>query len=269
MVILAHAWSLIIFRLVFLKFFNFIPTFRLVAKNAVEEYIYNIREKISEELEPYILEAEREAYSRKLTETEDWLYEDGEDCEKAIYEEKHKELKLVGEAAKKRKSEYEGRKFAIDGLGHSLQMAAKMVELYKSGDEKYNHLTDAEVDKVTKLIEEKSLWLNNAASSLEKLPKHSNPSTLNCQFISEKASFEQVCRPILNKPKPKAEPPKQEEPKKEAAADNSKAGAEDNVKKGATGDEAAPMEQETTPVNGNGAGEPHQPATGQQTMDLD
>ena len=244
------------------------PTFRLVAKNAVEEYIYNIREKISEELEPYILEAEREAYSRKLTETEDWLYEDGEDCEKSIYEEKHKELKLVGEAAKKRKSEYEGRKFAVDALGHSLQMAAKMVEMYKNGDEKYNHLTDAEVDKVTKLIDEKHTWLNTAMSSLEKLPKHSNPSTLNCQFISEKDSFEQVCRPILNKPKPKAEPPKQEEPKKEATTgDNSKAGAEDNVKKGGATDEAAPMEQESAPVNGNGTGD--QPASGQQTMDLD
>merc|ERR1719447_1244738 len=220
---------------------------RLVAKNAVEEYIYSIREKICEELEPYILEAEREAYSRKLTETEDWLYEDGEDCEKAIYEEKHKELKLVGEAAKKRKSEYEGRKMAVDALGHSLQMAAKVVELYKAGDEKYNPLTDAEVDKVTKLIEEKSQWLNNAIGQLERLPKTSNPSTLNCQFISEKDTFEQVCRPILNKAKPKAEPPKQEESKKEAT-DTSK--AEENLKKGA--EETAPMDQESAPVNGNG-----------------
>jgi molecular chaperone DnaK (HSP70) len=238
---------------------------RLLAKNAVEEYIYSIREKISEELEPYILEAEREVYSRKLTETEDWLYEDGEDCEKAIYEEKHKELKLVGEAAKKRKSEYEGRKMAVDTLGHSLQMAAKVVELYKAGDEKYNHLTDAEVDKVSKLIEEKSQWLSSAIGQLERLPKHSNPSTLNCQFISEKDAFEQVCRPILNKAKPKAEPPKQEESKKEAA-DTTKAGTEENLKKGA--EETGPMEQESAPVNGNSAGEQQQ-ATGQQTMDLD
>merc|ERR1712079_552661 len=231
---------------------------RLVAKNAVEEYIYSIREKICEELEPYILEAEREAYPRKLTETEDWLYEDGEDCEKAIYEEKHKELKLVGEAAKKRKSEYEGRKMAVDALGHSLQMAAKVVELFKAGDEKYNHLTDAEVDKVNKLIQEKSQWLNNAVGQLERLPKHSNPSTLNCQFISEKDAFEQVCRPILNKAKPKAEPPKQEESKKEAT-DTSK--TEDDLKKGA--EETGPMDQESTPVNGNGDSQQ------QQTMDLD
>jgi len=229
---------------------------RLVAKNAVEEYIYNIREKICEELEPYILEADRENYSRKLTETEDWLYEDGEDCEKAVYEEKHKELKLVGEAAKKRKSEFEGRKAAIDTLGHSLQLAHKVVEAFKAGDEKYNHLTDAEVEKVTKLIEEKSQWLQNSVSQLQSLPKHTNPTTLNCQFISEKDAFEAVCRPIVNKPKPKAEPPKAEEPKKE---DTSKAGADDK-KTGET--DAAPMEQES--VNGNG----DQKNT-DQTMDLD
>jgi len=238
----------------FIFFFFF--TFRLVAKNAVEEYIYNIREKICEELEPYILEADRENYSRKLTETEDWLYEDGEDCEKAVYEEKHKELKLVGEAAKKRKSEFEGRKAAIDTLGHSLQLAHKVVEAFKAGDEKYNHLTDAEVEKVTKLIEEKSQWLQNSVSQLQSLPKHTNPTTLNCQFISEKDAFEAVCRPIVNKPKPKAEPPKAEEPKKE---DTSKAGADDK-KTGET--DAAPMEQES--VNGNG----DQKNT-DQTMDLD
>merc|ERR1712083_127103 len=157
-----------------------------------------------------------------------------------------KELKLVGEAAKKRKSEYEGRKMAVDALGHSLQMAAKVVELFKAGDEKYNHLTDAEVDKVNKLIQEKSQWLNNAIGQLERLPKTSNPSTLNCQFISEKDAFEQVCRPILNKAKPKAEPPKQEESKKEAT-DTSKT---EDTKKGA--EETAPMDQESAPVNGNG-----------------
>ena len=79
-----------------------------------------------DELEPYIMEVDKDAYSQKLSQTEDWLYEDGEDCEKAVYEEKLKELKMIGEATKKRKSEYEGRKAAADALGHSLQMANKV-----------------------------------------------------------------------------------------------------------------------------------------------
>merc|ERR1712038_1172243 len=103
---------------------------RLNAKNSVEEYIYDIRGKIHDELEEYMAEENRQAFSNQLEDTENWLYEDGEDCEKQVYVDKLKELKLVGEAAKKRKSEFDGRKAAIDNLGHSLQMASKVIEAY-------------------------------------------------------------------------------------------------------------------------------------------
>ena len=229
---------------------------RLVAKNAVEEYIYNIREKMSEELETFVVEADKETYGRKLTETEDWLYEDGEDCETNVYDEKLKELKLVGEAAKKRKSEYEGRKMAVDTLGHCLQMAAKMVDLYKTGDERYNHLTDAEVEKVAKLIDEKSQWLNNSMATLEKTPKTVNPSILNCQFVSEKDAFEVICRPILSKPKPKVEPPKDDK-KAENEKDGGKKSKDDSSQ-----NQQQPMEDAA--VNGNGDENQQQPP-----MDLD
>ena len=147
--------------------------------------------------------------------------------------------------------EFEGRKSAIDTLGHSLQMAAKILEMYKNGDEKYAHLTDAEMEKVSKQIEEKSAWLNTSVSALEKCPKTVNPSILNCQFVSEKDAFENICRPILNKPKPKVEPPK-EEPKKAAAEKTETADKEADVKN-------AEKMDETSNVNGNA----------EQTMDLD
>merc|ERR1719392_20285 len=77
---------------------------RLNAKNSVEEYIYDIRGKIHDELEEYLAEDNRATFSNQLEDAENWLYEDGEDCEKNVYVEKLKELKLVGEATKKRKT---------------------------------------------------------------------------------------------------------------------------------------------------------------------
>ena len=155
--------------------------------------------------------------------------------------------------------EFEGRKYAVDTLGHSLQMASKVVELYKAGDEKYSHLSESEVSRVIKLIDEKLQWLSNSVATLEKTPKTVNPTILNCQFLSEKDGFENVCRPIINKPKPKAEPPKDEASKKpEATAEDCKKADEAN--------NSAPMD-ETVTVNGNGsaaAGEKQE-----QTMDLD
>ncbi len=110
----------------------------------------------------YIAENDRMDYSRKLEDTENWLYEDGEDCDKKTYEDKLRDLKMVGEAAKKRKTEFEGRKIAAEALGHSLQMAQKAVDMFKAGDEKYNHIAASEVERVEKLVQEKMGWLNDS-----------------------------------------------------------------------------------------------------------
>jgi len=186
---------------------------RLTAKNSVEEYIYDIRGKIHEELEEYLAEDNRQLFSNSLEDAENWLYEDGEDCEKQVYVDKLKELKLVGEATKKRKSEFEGRKAAIESLGHSLQMASKVVDAYKNKDEAYAHLKEEDVEKVAKLIEEKKTWMDQSCATLERTDKVTNPTILVCQFYQEQSAFEKTCRPILNKPKPKIEPPKMEDKK--------------------------------------------------------
>ena len=103
------------------------------------------------------MRAQLRAQEEKLSQTETWLDEYGEYsdlCEKFDYEKKLKALKMIAEATKKRKSEFEGRKAAAEALGHSLQMTNKAVGLYKEGDEKYNHLSLEEISKVAKLIGE-------------------------------------------------------------------------------------------------------------------
>jgi len=220
---------------------------RLVAKNSVEEYIYDIRGKIHDELEDYLAEDSRQTYSNQLEDAENWLYEDGEDCEKQIYVDKLKELRLIGEATKKRKSEYEGRKSAIEALGHSLQMASKVVDAFKNKDEQFAHLNTDDVEKVAKLIEEKKTWLDQSCATLERTDKVTNPSILVCQFYSEQSAFEKVSRPILNKPKPKIEPPKEDKKEKEDASQK------DEQMKNAATENNGNMEQE------NGSGDPKAP----------
>lgn len=55
-------------------------------RNALEEYVYELRSKVSseDELAPYILEADREQLVSQLDQMENWLYEDGEDCNKQV-----------------------------------------------------------------------------------------------------------------------------------------------------------------------------------------
>merc|ERR1712018_497084 len=195
---------------------------RLLAKNSVEEYIYDIRGKIHDELEEYLAEDTRGVFSNQLEDAENWLYEDGEDCEKQVYVDKLKELKLVGEAAKKRKSEFEGRKSAIEALGHSLQMASKVVDAYKNKVEQYAHLNPDDIEKVSKLIEEKKTWMDQSCSTLDRTDKTTNPPILVCKFYQEQSAFEKISNPILNKAKPKIEPPPKEDKKESKENGNQK-----------------------------------------------
>ncbi|VTJ78992.1 Hypothetical predicted protein [Marmota monax] len=65
------------------------------AKNAVEEYVYEFRDKLCGPYEKFICEQEHQNFLRLLTETEDWLYEEGEDQAKQAYVDKLEEL-MVG-----------------------------------------------------------------------------------------------------------------------------------------------------------------------------
>merc|ERR1712025_345325 len=86
---------------------------RLTAKNSVEEYIYDIRGKLCEELEEFMLEEDRNKYSLELEDAENWLYEDGEFADKPEYQKKLSDLKTKGEAVKRRRHEFNERPGAI------------------------------------------------------------------------------------------------------------------------------------------------------------
>merc|ERR1712210_269245 len=86
-------------------------------------------------------------YCLELEDAENWLYEDGEFSEKPEYQKKLNELQVKGEAAKRRRYEYETRPEAINQFGQCLQLAQKVVDAYKGGDEKYNHLRQPRLTK--------------------------------------------------------------------------------------------------------------------------
>ncbi|KAH9714513.1 Heat shock 70 kDa protein 14 [Citrus sinensis] len=79
-------------------------------KNAVEAYVYDMRNKLCDKYQDFVTDSERELFTSKLQETEDWLYEDGEDETKGVYVAKLEELKKSLESEsfffkKKRKME--------------------------------------------------------------------------------------------------------------------------------------------------------------------
>lgn len=199
---------------------------RVDARNALEEYVYDLRAKLSEDdqLATFVAEADKEALCRVLDETENWLYEEGEECERQVYTERLSYLRSQGEPIKERRAEFEGRNQVLDELAGALQLARKGVDHIKLSagkDDKYSHLTDEEVRKVEKTVQEKWAWLEEKRVLLAGTPRTQQPPVTIAQIRAERQSLDSVVLPILNKPKPKVEPPKEDKPK-DKAADNQK-----------------------------------------------
>lgn len=238
-----------------------------IAKNAVEAYVYDMRGKLFSQLEKFITEEARTKFAAELEKTEDWLYEEGDDQSKKVYEDRLDDLKKTGDPVVTRQHESLTRPNAFEQLGKSLQQIRKVLELCAQKDEKYDHIEAEEIAKAEKCAEEKELWLNDKWNAQSKLADYQDPVVYTSMINSERKFLEDTCYTILNKPKPKpkAEPPPKEEEEKKR---NDKAEGEKGEEK---------MDQDAA-ESGAAAAEPAQPpeqsATGEgknvdPDMDID
>ncbi|XP_012261434.2 heat shock 70 kDa protein 4 isoform X2 [Athalia rosae] len=199
---------------------------RVDVRNALEEYVYELRAKINDEdqLATFVTNKDREALCRTLDETENWLYEEGEECQRQIYSDRLSRLKSQGDPIKDRRIEFEGRAQAIEELAGALQIAQKgLVQIRQTpaggpGQEesKYSHLTEEEIKKVETAVEEKWSWLEKKRAALSAITRTQQPPVTVAQIRAEKHALDSVVLPILNKPKPVLVPPKEEKAKEKA-----------------------------------------------------
>ncbi|KAL7627360.1 adenyl-nucleotide exchange factor sse1 [Parahypoxylon ruwenzoriense] len=64
-------------------------------KNELETYIYDMRNKLDDQYADFASEEEKDKLRSKLSESEDWLYEEGEDATKAVYIAKMDDIKAM------------------------------------------------------------------------------------------------------------------------------------------------------------------------------
>uniref|UniRef100_A0A8C9MX91 Heat shock protein family H (Hsp110) member 1 n=1 Tax=Serinus canaria TaxID=9135 RepID=A0A8C9MX91_SERCA len=146
------------------------------AKNAVEEYVYEFRDKLSGPYEKFVCEKDLQGFSALLAETEGWLYEEGEDEAKQVYVEKLENLKKLGTPIEMRFQEAEERPKLLQELGHRLQYYATIAGEFKNKDEKYIHIDEMEMMKVEKCVSEVVEWMNNAVSAQAKKSLDQDPA---------------------------------------------------------------------------------------------
>ncbi|XP_061690581.1 heat shock 70 kDa protein 4b [Syngnathoides biaculeatus] len=205
------------------------------SKNYVEEYVYDMRDKLHGMLEKFVGEAERDALSLKLEDTENWLYEDGEDQPKQVYIDRLADLKKLGQPIQERYTEAEERPRAFEELGKQIQQYMKFVEACKMKEEQFDHIDEVDVTKVDKLATEAMMWMNSAMNQQSKLSLTMDPSVKVKEIQAKTRELFSACNPTVTKPKPKVELPKEDAPAEQNGPMNGQEKAqEESADKGMT-----------------------------------
>ncbi|KAF3080160.1 adenyl-nucleotide exchange factor sse1 [Orbilia oligospora] len=124
-------------------------------KNALEEYIYEMRAKIDDQYAAFASDSEKSKLKDMLEAAENWLYDEGDDTTKAAYVAKHEELRSVAGPIVQRYNDKEEEKRQAqraqrDAVERAREDAAKKAEEAKKDTE----MKDAGDDILQPEIEE-------------------------------------------------------------------------------------------------------------------
>lgn len=169
------------------------------SKNALEEYLYDIRSKIEGSLEKFASEDEHTKLLQKVSESEEWLYGEGEEATKNVYISRLEELKVIGEPITERAREHELLPQAEASLRQTI---AEYLNLAKSNDERYAHIDAADRTKISAECSKKQKWIHDIMAKQNSRPLHQPLAVNSAQIIDEKNRLINVCFPIMNKPRP-------------------------------------------------------------------
>ncbi|KAI9571624.1 HSP70-domain-containing protein [Boletus coccyginus] len=170
-------------------------------KNALEEYVYDTRDKLDGRYAPYVQSAEKSKLFTLLQEAEDWLYsEEGEDATKSAYVARLDTLKAVGDPVVTRWTEAEERPRAIAELKTSLN---DYLAQATSPDDKYAHIDDKDKTAVVEKCATIQKWLDDQIAKQAERPKNEDPVLRVEDIVKKREEVIYFAVPILTKPKPK------------------------------------------------------------------
>ncbi|KAL9274614.1 Heat shock 70 kDa protein 15-like protein [Drosera capensis] len=194
-------------------------------KNAVEAYVYDMRNKLNDKYHEFVTPSEKDDFIAKLQEAEDWLYEDGEDETKGVYIAKLEELKKLGDPIEERHKEFTERKALVNQLVYCINSYR---EAAMSPDPKFDHIDLSDKQKVLNQCVEAEAWLREKQQQQDQLPTYATPTLLSADIRKKTEAIDRFCRPIMTKPKtapPKPATPERPQPQTQSPARDSPASA--------------------------------------------
>ncbi|XP_075668105.1 heat shock 70 kDa protein 16-like isoform X1 [Castanea sativa] len=167
-------------------------------KNALESYVYEMRNKLFNTYRSFASDQEREGISRSLQQTEEWLYDDGDDETENAYTSKLEGLKKLVDPIDNRYKDEEARAQATRDL-------LKSVVDYRMS---VNSIPPEDREMIINECNKAEQWLREKSQLQDSMPKNTDPVLWSADIKSRKEDLDMSCKHILRS---KASPPNPED----------------------------------------------------------
>ncbi|KAF9050554.1 heat shock protein 70 family [Panaeolus papilionaceus] len=170
-------------------------------KNALEEYVYDMRGKLDERYNAFAKPEEKSALLVALQEAEDWLYsEEGEDATKSAYVAKLDALKALGDPVAFRYKQVDERQKSVASLRETLN---NYMTQATSSDDKFSHIDEKDKQSVVERVAQIQQWLEDKVAKQAEKPKNVDPVLTSAEIEKKRDEIIYFAVPILTKPKPR------------------------------------------------------------------
>ncbi|KAK7287503.1 hypothetical protein RIF29_00783 [Crotalaria pallida] len=156
-------------------------------KNSLESYVYEMRNKLFNTYRSFASDQERDDISRSLQETEEWLYEDGDDESELAYSSKLEDLKKLMDPIENRYKDDEGRAQATRDL---LKCISEHHTFADSLPPQNKELIINECNKAEQ-------WLKEKMQQQESFPKNADPILWSSDIKNKAEDLNLICQRIM------------------------------------------------------------------------
>ncbi|CAN8294188.1 unnamed protein product [Cochlearia groenlandica] len=165
-------------------------------KNALESFVYEMRDKMLNTYRNTATESERECIARNLQETEEWLYEDGDDETENAYIEKLNDIKKLIDPIDNRFKDGQERAQA------SKDLLKTIADNRTSAESLPPQRKNAVLDECLKA----ERWLHERTTEQESLPKDANPELQSSEIRRKADALNATCKYIGKSNSPPSKP---------------------------------------------------------------
>ncbi|ORZ14632.1 Hsp70 protein-domain-containing protein [Absidia repens] len=187
------------------------------AKNNLESFVYRTLDFLYDDTVAIVsTEEQQEQLREQLSETSDWLYDEGENAETKAYLDRMTALKSLESPITFRRQEYLSRDDTNQKVAKSVQLVNTFVEGIRQTPESEQYHTEAEIEKALSVAKAAEEWNEDKLRQQLALTPVDDPVLTSKDAASKAKDVDEALMQLLRKKKPKA-PKKKEAPKNDSS----------------------------------------------------